>query len=199
MNKIDEILPIAKPAKKRFTRSLEYQVIAHLTLQRYVSHQQPSFELLLSIPLSERVPALIATYGLKRLHGLIKLMLQESCLAVVLPKRNKLSPTQVEVCACDLLLMAAEDQLSIEDLVVFFELCKSGNYGKWKGAITHAFIMEKMESYCTERHAAFVKIKEHQQAAYKLLGPVQRTSPQPTAIKNLFTDFEPSSGLKKIS
>ena len=178
----------AKKSRKRFTRSLEYELIASLALQQYSTDDGAKFEPLLSIPLSERIPGLISEYGLKRMHKLIKTVLNEFCHSIALPKSRKLTETKISVVACDLILVADEDQLSMEDLIVFFELAKNGKYGKFKNLLTHYSIMEKLEQYRQERYAAYVRIKEQKEAEVRLLGPTERISPEPTPIKQLFEE-----------
>lgn len=178
----------AKKSRKRFTRSLEYELIANLALQQYSTADGANFESLLSIPLSERIPGLIGEYGLKRMHRLVKTILNEFCYSIALPKSKKLTETKTSVVACDLILVAEEDQLSMEDLIVFFELAKNGKYGKFKGLLTHYAIMEKLEQYRQERYATYVRIKEQKEAEVRLLGPTERISPEPTPIKKLFED-----------
>lgn len=176
----------ARKSRKRFTRSLEYELIASLALQQYATADGVNFEALLSIPLTERIPGLITEYGLKRMHRLIKTVLNEFCYSIALPKSKKLTETKTSVVSCDLILVADEDQLSMEDLIVFFELTKNGRYGKFKGLVTHYGIMEKLEQYRQERYTAFVRIKERKEAEVRLLGPAERISPEPTPIKKLF-------------
>jgi hypothetical protein len=178
----------AKKSRKRFTRSLEYELIASLALQQYSTVNAANFEALLSIPLSERIPALISEYGLKRMHRLIKLILNEFCYSIALPKSKKLTETKTSVVACDLILVANEDQLSMEDLIVFFELAKNAKYGKFKSLLTHHAIMEKLEQFRQERYATYVRIKEQKEAEVRLLGPTERISPEPTPIKKLFEE-----------
>jgi hypothetical protein len=178
----------AKKKRKRFTRSLEYELIASLVANQYSTTDGANFEALLSIPLSERIPALINEYGLKRMHRLIKTILNEFCQSVALPKSKKLTETKTSVVACDLILVADEDQLSMEDLVVFFELAKNGNYGKFRNLLTDYSIMEKLEQFRQERCATYVQIKEQKEAEVRLLGPTERISPEPTLIKKLFED-----------
>lgn len=191
----------AKKSRKRFVRSLEYELIANLALQQYVQGGKPAFDRLLAIPMKDRIPGLISEYGLKRMHRLIKLILLEFCYSVALPKSKKLTDTKVAVVACDLILTAEEDQLGLEDLIVFFELAKSGKYGSFKGLLTHFSIMQKLEQFRLERYNTFVKLKEEKEAELKAAGPTERISPQPTAIRTLFD--EDTSGriipLKKIS
>jgi hypothetical protein len=188
----------AKKSKKRFTRSLEYELIAGLALQQYATADGANFGALLSIPLSERIPGLVNEYGLKRMHRLIKMVLNEFCYSVALPKSKKLTETKTSVVACDLILVADEDQLSMEDLIVFFELAKNGRYGKFKGLLTHHAIMEKLEQFRQERYATYVRIKEQKEAEVRLLGPTERISPEPTPIKQLFEEGKIVS-FKKIS
>lgn len=176
----------AKKSRKRFTRSLEYELIANLALQQYSTTGGANFEMLLSIPLSERVPALINEYGLKRMHRLMKTMLNEFCYSITLPKSKKLTETKTSVIACDLILIADEDQLSMEDLIVFFELAKNGKYGRFKNLLTHYSIIEKLEQFRQERYTTYVCMKEQKEAEIRLLGPTERISPQPTLIKKLF-------------
>src|SRR5215211_5317654 len=202
MNDTNNILSLdeAKKSRKRFVRSLEYEVIANLALQQYVKDNNPEFALLLSIPLPERIPGLLGEYGLKRMHKLIKLLLQEFCYSIALPKSKKLTETKISVCACDLILVAEEDQLSIEDLIVFLELAKKGIYGKFKGMLTHFGIMQKLEVFRQQRYQTYISIKEQKEAEQKALGPTERISPEPTAIRHLFDRSADSiMPLKKIS
>ena len=149
---IEEQLPVVKKAPgKRFVRSLEYEVIANLAKKQFLVGDVVLFDRLLSIPLTERIPGLINEYGLKRAHRLIKLVLQEFCYGIGLPKSAKLSETKIAVCTCDLILAAYEDQLSLEDLIVFFERAKAGHYGKFKGMLTHFNIIQKLEQFRLER------------------------------------------------
>lgn len=190
MNYTNNVISLeeARKSKKRFTRSLEYEVIANLALQQYSTADGANFEALLSIPLAERIPGLISEYGLKRMHRLIKTILNEFCYSIALPKSKKLTETKTSVVACELILVADEDHLSMEDLIVFFELAKNGKYGKFKTLLTHYSIMEKLEQYRQERYETYVRIKEQKEAEVRLLGPTERISPEPTPIKKLFEE-----------
>lgn len=182
MKNIHNILPIEgqepelKPAPgKRFVRSLEYEVISNLAMKQFVADGGAiQFDGLLSIPLTERIPGLINDYGLKRAHRLIKMVLQEFCYNIPLPKSAKLSDTKIAACACDLILAAYEDQLSLEDLIVFFELAKGGKWGKFKGTLTHFSIMQKLEQYRLERSAVYYQLKNEQEAALKKMNEIPR-------------------------
>lgn len=160
---------------KRYIRSLEYEVISNLAMKQFVANGNViRFEGLLSIPQTERIPGLITNYGLKRAHRLIKMVLQEFCYNIPLPKSAKLSDTKIAACACDLILAAYEDQLALEDLIVFFELARDGKWGKFKGLLTHFSIMQKLEQYRLERSAAYRQLKTEQEAALKRMADIPR-------------------------
>ena len=167
--------PVMKNAPgKRFVRSLEYEVIANLATKQFLQEDVVLFDRLLSVPLTERIPGLINNYGLKRAHRLIKMVLQEFCYGIALPKSAKLTETKIAACACDLILAAYEDQLSLEDLIVFFERAKQGKYGKFKGMLTHFSIMQKLEQYRHDRTEAYHKLKEEQEAQFKKMNELPR-------------------------
>jgi hypothetical protein len=179
---------LLKKSRKRFNRSLEYELIASLAMQQFMNREEVDFRKLLSIPLNDRIPALVSEYGLKRMHRLVKTMLQEFCYAIDLPKTKKPGETHIAVCACDLLLVAEEEQLGIEDLIVFFEQAKNGAYGKFRGMLTHFSIMEKLEQFCQKRYESYVKLREEKETEKKSWGPEERMAPEPTVIKHLFDE-----------
>ena len=178
--------------RKRFLHSLEYEVMANLTRQKFMAEGAPVFENILSIPLQDRIPALMREYGLKRMHKLVKTLLQEFCYAIPLPKSAKLNETRIAVCACDLILAAEEDQLGLEDIIVFFELASSGRYKKFKGMVTHFSIMQKLDLYREERYKAFVSLNEKKHNELKAVGPRERITSEPTPIQDLFGDLRMS-------
>jgi hypothetical protein len=181
MNNIDNIIniegqaPVMKKAPgKRFVRSLEYEVIANLATKQFLQGDAILFDKLLSVPLTERIPGLISDYGLQRAHRLIKMVLQEFCYGIALPKSAKLTDTKIAACACDLILAAYEDQLSLEDLIIFFEKAKEGKYGKFKGMLTHFGIMQKLDQYRLDRSEAYYQLKEEQEAQLKKMNELPR-------------------------
>ena len=189
-----------KKPRKRFERSLEYEVLAQLTLQNFQDENSINYKKLLSIPHENRIPSLIEEFGIKRMHSLITIMIREFCHAIKLPKSRKLNETGCKACACDLMLAAEEDQLSMEDLVLFFERAKEGKYGAFKNMLKHFDLMEKLEMYRDERYTAYHEMKEKKEAILKTLGPINRTTAEPTKLNNLlklnfdnFDNFPPAA------
>ena len=199
--KLHEELPKAtQRTKKQFVHSLEYELIAGLALQQYMKNGEADFQLLLSIPLSERIPGFIREYGLKRIHQLIKLLVKEFYSTPPLHNIKKPSETKLAFCACEVMLAAMEDQLSIEDLIIFLELAQKGKYGTFKGLLHHTIVIQKLEDYRQERFEAYVSLKQQIHQEQKNLGPSERISGEPVALQQLINEQDWSIiPLKKIS
>jgi hypothetical protein len=120
-------------------------------------------------------------------------MLKEFCYAIKLPKSRKLTETGNKACACDLIIAAQEDYLSLEDVVLFFEGAKQEQYGKFKNMLTHFSIMEKLEMYRNDRYKKYCELKEKKESILKTIGPAKRTE-EPTSIHTIlrldFGDFD---------
>jgi hypothetical protein len=172
----------AKRSNKKFTHSLEYEIIANLVLQQYEKEGTIQYDLLFSIAPSDRIPALTLEYGKKRMYRLIVTLLREFCISIPLPKSKKLNDTRINVCACDLMISAEEEGLSMEDLILFFERTKKGIYGPIKKFLTHQIIREKLDIYLAERGDALYKISEQKTVAVKKLGVAERSCEEPKQI-----------------
>ncbi|SHE53396.1 hypothetical protein [Flavisolibacter ginsengisoli] len=199
--KVKEELPKAtQRTKKQFVHSLEYELIAGLALQQYIKDEEADFQLLLSIPLSERIPGFIREYGLKRIHQLIKLLVKEFYSTPPLHKIKKPNETKLAFCACEIMLAAMEDQLSIEDLIIFLELTQKGKYGSFKGIVPHSIVTEKLEDYRQERFEAYISLKGQMHQHQKNLGPSERINGGPVSMQQLLNEQDWSIiPLKKIS
>ena len=194
MEIINNILPFNSPAteskkvkkiNRRLTHSLEYEVIANLVLQQYEKNDEVNFDLLWTIQPSDRIPALVTEYGNKRMYHLIVTLLKEFCFSFPLPKSKKLNNTRINVCACDLMISAIEEELSIEDFILLFERIKKGKYGPIKKYLTHQIIKEKLAIYLEERSKIFQQLSEKKHRELKSLGPVERICDEPKQIGEL--------------
>lgn len=181
--------PAAKrKATKRVTKSLEYEMITHLAMQQFQQGNEVNFDLLLSIPLKDRIPGLVNEYGRKRIHQMLYMMVKQFNMSLALPKAKKLTETKMSVAACELLLLAEEDNLALEDIILFLERMKGGVYGPIKLLTSHYTLMERFEKYRQARHEAYIKIKEKHEMELKKIGPALRTAEEPTHINALLDD-----------
>ena len=178
-----------KAPRKRFSplnlNTLEYGIIANLVEQQYQQDNIVKYDALLSIPLSERIPGLIESYGKKTVYRLLVMMLKEFNSKLLLPKAKKLTDTKVSVAACELMLLSYEDQLSLEDVILFLQRAKAGRYGAIKKLVLPSVLFDKLEMYRQARHEVFMKIKAEREAAFKAMGAAPRSSSEPTHIGDL--------------
>jgi len=170
---------------RRFTHSLEYEVIANLVLQQYEKNDEVNFDHIWTIQPTDRIPALVTEYGNKRMYHLIVTLLKEFCFSFPLPKSKKLNNTRINVCACDLMISAIEEKLSIEDFILLFERIKKGRYGPIKKYLTHQVIKEKLALYLEERSKAFEQLSQKKHGELKSLGPKERICDEPKQIGEL--------------
>lgn len=179
-----------KAAQKRYPRlnitALEYGMIANLVVQQYSAGDTVKFDALLSIPQTERIPGLIENYGNKTMHKLLLMIVREFMAKMVLPKAKKLTDTKQSVLACELMLTAYEDQLSLEDIILFLQRTKAGNYGPLRNFAHQSVLLNKLEMYRQARHEAYLKINKAKEAEYKMLGSTERTANEPTQLGDLF-------------
>ena len=207
MNSGNNIIPIDQPVKRietkkstrKFIHSLEYEVIANLVLQQYEKNGEIRFDLLWSVPATDRIPELTREYGKKRMYKLLVTLLKEFSVSIPLPKTKKLNDTRINVCACDLMISAEEEALSIEDFILFFERVKRGNYGLMKKYLTHQAIKEKLEIYLADRRQAFSEFSEQKHTELKTLGPTERICEEPKQIGDILKQTPVIEMNKKMS
>jgi hypothetical protein len=165
--------------------TLEYGIIANLVTQQYQQHDEVKFDALLSIPLSERIPGLMASYGKKTMHKLLVMILKAFSNSLVLTKAKKLTDTKISVTACELMLTAYEDKLSLEDIILFLQRAKAGKYGVIKNMAHPSIFFDMLEQYRQARHEAYLKINSAKHEEFKKMGDVARTAPEPTQLNDL--------------
>jgi hypothetical protein len=172
-----------KRYSKHNSNTLEYGIIAHLVIQQYLQDDMVRYDALLSIPVSERIPGLMETFGKKTMHRLLLMILKEFMQSVGLPRAKRMTETKLSMAACELMLSSYEDQLSLEDLILFLQRAKDGKYGSIKNLSQPSMLFDKMEEFRQARHEAWVRIKEEKALAFKENRP--RTSNEPTQIGDL--------------
>ncbi len=174
---------------KKFYRpnlnTLEYGIISNLVVQQYGPNGEVKWNALLSIPLTERIPGLIHSYGKKTAHKLLVMILKEFTNALSLTKIKKMTDTRIAIAACEIMLTAFEDQLSLEDVILFLQNAKAGHYGVIKNMSHPQQLLNLLEGYRQSRHEAYQKLKEEKDRQYKQLGDEERTAQNPTSLNDL--------------
>lgn len=178
--------PAKRNTSRIYTATIEYSLISNLVAQQYIQGKEILFDKLLAIPVTERIPGLMERYGQKTVHRMLLMILREFAFTIPLPRYKKMSDTKLNVLACELMLTAAEDQLSVEDVIVFLSRARAGVYGSIQSMTTTTSITNLLEQYRQARHEAYLKMKAEQEAHLKAVGPTERLAAEPTAIRDLF-------------
>lgn len=188
--KLRAVKPAGKKSpRKRFSplniNTLEYGIITNLVVQNYQQEGAVAYEALLSIPQSERIPGLMESFGKKTVHRLLVMMLKEFNQKLLLSKAKKLTETKISMAACELMLISYEDQLSLEDIILFLQRAKAGLYGPIRNLVLPSVLFDKFEIYRQARHDVYIKLKQERDVAYKAMGAVPRSSSEPNSIGDL--------------
>lgn len=132
-----------------------------------------NFSALLTIPVSERIPAMAA----KDFNQTSMIMVAGLTLALEsINLKRPMNENQIMDLAETIIDTAAEDNLAIEDLMLFLQKLVRGEYEGFYESIDIPKFMEKFEVYRQERHEALVKIKEEKNAQFKALGDQERNN-----------------------
>lgn len=142
------------------------------TLKQY---KQPNgnidFPMVLAVPTSERLPALYQRNFLEA-TALVGMGLAAAFDRMVFKKK----PTgeMVNEIAEEILNSSDEDNLSLEDLMLFLQGLVRGKYGEIAELSISRF-MKLFDGYREERHFALVEFRENQHLQYKSLGDANRS------------------------
>lgn len=126
------------------------------------------------VPLSERLPALSKMYGVEKISGIL-------CLAITKALNNfnlrvGMTPEQIMNLSYELINEAEQDQLAIQDILLFLDGLPKFKYGKVYDRMDMPTFFEMLEKYREERHKAFINGKEEAHAQFKAMGDSNRTS-----------------------
>lgn len=149
-------------------------------IRQYVHGRHIAFDKVLSISMHGRIPNLTHVYGYQAIHTIIAALLKKfnDSLNLIRPMTDE----QIFDCSEAMVMTTEEDQLSIEDYVLFFKGAKEGKYGKILDRLDQQTIFTMLEEYRQERHQQFVRIKQERETEFKSMGATERTNePNPIA------------------
>lgn len=125
-----------------------------------------NFRAILSIPTGERIPAMAA-------HDPMGMdMIVTAGLTMALEGMNLSRPmneAQVMDLSITIIDTAGEDNLALEDLMIFLQKLVRGHYGSNYESMDIPKFMSKFEEYRQERHEALMRMREEQHAQHKAL------------------------------
>jgi len=126
------------------------------------------------VPVSERLPALTKTYGAEKISGILSIAITKALNNFNL--RVGMNAEQIMQLAYSLIDEAEQDQLAIQDIMLFLDGMVKYKYGKVYDRMDMPTFFEMFEKYREERHLAFMNGKDEAHAQFKAMGDSNRTS-----------------------
>jgi hypothetical protein len=126
------------------------------------------------IPVSERLPALKNMYGAEKIAAVLSVQITRTLNNFNL--RVGMNSEQITDLAYAIIDEAEQDQLAIQDILLFLDGMVKYKYGKVYDRMDMPTFFEMLEKYREERHQAFMNGKEEAHAQFKAMGDSNRTS-----------------------
>ena len=126
------------------------------------------------VPVNERLPALAKMYGNNKIAGILSLSITSALNNFNL--RVAMTPDQIANLSYAILDEAEQDQLAIQDILLFLDGMVKYKYGKVYDRMDMPTFFEMLEKYREERHLAFINGKDEAHAQFKAMGDSNRTS-----------------------
>jgi hypothetical protein len=126
------------------------------------------------IPVSERLPALSKIYGNDKIAAVLSKQITRALNNFNL--RVGMNPEQITDLSYAIIDEAEQDQLAIQDILLFLDGLPKFRYGKVYDRMDMPTFFEMLEKYREERHLAYMNGKEEAHAQFKAMGDSNRTS-----------------------
>lgn len=142
------------------------------SVEPYLERGVIRFDKVFEIPLADRIPNLTHVYGFEKIHDIVTVLLASfnNSLNLIRPMNEE----QIVECAYELVMTTEEDQLSIQDYVLFFKGAKEGKYGRILDRLDQQTVFSMLEDYRQKRHEERMRQKENQHLEYSGLGDPTR-------------------------
>lgn len=173
VKKAENFLPILSPTK--LISALGVDRVAILNhLQLFKVRGAPNYPAVLKIPMESRIPALVKKHGYETVFTGIVAALYGAFGSLNL--RVTVNEDQVLDIADAIIEQSAEDQLALEDLLLFLQQMTQGKAGKIYDRMDMPTFFELFETYREARHQALHTARYEESVQYKGLGDTNRTS-----------------------
>ncbi len=133
------------------------------------------FDKVLTIPTEDRIPALIQQKdGMQRIAAVLTASLNSALSNINV--RVGLNEDQVIEIAALIIDQSHEDNLSLEDVLLFLQELSTGRAGKIYDRMDIPTFFELFEVYRQDRHESMRNIRYEQDVNHKSQGPTERVS-----------------------
>jgi hypothetical protein len=126
------------------------------------------------VPVAERLPALKEMYGAEKIAAVLSVQITRTLNNFNL--RVGMNSEQITDLAYAIIDEAEQDQLAIQDILLFLDGMVKFKYGKVYDRMDMPTFFEMLEKYREERHLAFMNGKDEAHAQFKAMGDSNRTS-----------------------
>ena len=142
-----------------------------------------------NIPKDQRLPQIAKIYGNDKIATVLGKQITRTLLNFNL--RVGMNTEQIYDLSLALIETAEEDNLAIEDIMIFLDGLPKFKYGKVYDRMDMPTFFEMLEVYREQRHQAYVNAKEEAHAQYKSMGDTNRMSndTDKEANRNAINDY----------
>jgi hypothetical protein len=144
-------------------------------MSRYKEKGEPNhISVIQNIPRDQRLPQIAKIYGNDKIATVLGKQITRTLMNFNL--RVGMNTEQIYDLSLAIIETAEEDNLAIEDIMLFLDGLPKFKYGKVYDRMDMPTFFEMLEKYREERHKAFVNAKEEAHAQFKAMGDSNRTS-----------------------
>lgn len=127
-----------------------------------------------NVPVTERLPALAKIYGNDKIAGVLSIAITNALNNFNL--RVGMNSEQIANLAFELINESEQDQLALQDIMLFLDGLPKFKYGKVYDRMDMPTFFEMLEVYREQRHQAYVNNKDESHAQFKAMGDSNRMS-----------------------
>lgn len=126
------------------------------------------YRAVMSVPSADRINGLVAAGEYQQVLIILSAGIQVAFENLNLSK--PMSATQIVDLADAIIDTSAEDNLGVEDVVLFLQKLVRGETDKLFSRLDSSVFMKEFETYRQQRHIECLRIKEEQHAQFKAMG-----------------------------
>lgn len=127
-----------------------------------------------NVPVKDRLPGLAEFYGREKIAVVVAKAIGKTLSNFNL--RVGMNADQILELAHNLIDSANEDQLALEDIMLFLDGMVKAKYGKVYDRMDIPTFFEMLEVYREQRHQAFINRRDEQHSQLKAMGDSNRSS-----------------------
>lgn len=147
----------------------------HNQMCRYKEKGEPNhLSVMQHIPKDQRLPQIAKMYGTDKIATVLGKQITKTLSNFNL--RVGMNSEQIYDLSLALIETAEEDNLAVEDIMLFLDGLPKFKYGKVYDRMDMPTFFEMLEVYREQRHQAFVNAREEQHAQFKSMGDSNRMS-----------------------